>query len=117
MPRSARVEQGQLRLGLFDERNLLELSSPEYPGERLVACRNPALAELRTHQRAEFLAATEKNLGKIKARVDAGKLVGADKFGVAVGKIVNPTASTFIRTSRCGCAPRRSSSITARCWC
>jgi hypothetical protein len=85
----ALVEQGQLQLGLFDERNLLELSSPEYPGERLVACRNPALAELRTHKRAELLAATEKNLGKIKARVDAGKLVGADKIGVAVGKVVN----------------------------
>jgi hypothetical protein len=83
----ALVEQGQL--GLFDERNLLELSSPEYPGERLVACRNPALAELRTHKRAELLAATEKNLGKIKARVDAGKLVGADKIGVAVGKVIN----------------------------
>ena len=85
----ALVEQGQLQLGLFDERNLLELSSPEYPGERLVACRNPALAELRTHKRAELLAATETNLGKIKARVDAGKLVGADKIGVAVGKVVN----------------------------
>ena len=85
----ALVEQGQLQLGLFDERNLLELSSPEYPGERLVACRNPALAELRTHKRAELLAATERNLGKIKARVDAGKLVGADKIGVAVGKVVN----------------------------
>lgn len=85
----ALVEQGQLQLGLFDERNLLELSSPEYPGERLVACRNPALAELRTHKRAELLAATETNLGKIKAQVDAGKLVGADKIGVAVGKVVN----------------------------
>ena len=48
-----------------------------------------ALAELRTHKRAESLAATEKNLWKIKARVDAGKLVGADKIGVAVGKVVN----------------------------
>ncbi len=54
----ALVEQGQLQLGLFDERNLVELSSPEYPGERLVACRNPELAKLRAHKRADLLAAT-----------------------------------------------------------
>ena len=85
----ALVEQDHLQLGLFDERNLLELSSPEYPGERLVACRNPQLAKLRTHKRAELLAATEKNLEKIKARVAAGKLAGADAIGVAVGKLIN----------------------------
>ena len=72
----ALVEQGHLQLGLFDERNLLELSSPDYPGERLVACRNPELAKLRAHKREELLAATEANLQKIKARVDALKLVG-----------------------------------------
>ena len=50
-PRAIRalIEQGQLQLGLFDERNLFELSSPDYPGERLVACRNPELAKLRAH--------------------------------------------------------------------
>jgi len=85
----ALVEQGQLQLGLFDERNLVELSSPEYPGERLVACRNPELAKLRTHKREELLAATEKNLEKIRARVEAGRLAGADAIGVAVGKLVN----------------------------
>lgn len=85
----ALAEQGQLQLGLFDERNLVELSSPEYPGERLVACRNPELAKLRAHKRAELLAATERNLDKIKARVDAGKLVGSDDIGVRVGKVIN----------------------------
>ena len=85
----ALVEQGQLQLDLFDERNLLELSSPDYPGERLVACRNPELAKLRTHKRQELLAATEHNLEKIKARVDAGKLVGQDEIGLRVGKVVN----------------------------
>jgi transposase len=83
------VEQGQLQLGLFDERNLIELSSPEYPGERLVACRNPQLAKLRTIKREELLAATEKNLRPIKDRVDAGKLSGADAIGLRVGKVVN----------------------------
>ena len=85
----ALVEQGHLQLGLFDERNLLELSSPDYPGERLVACRNPELAKLRAHKREELLAATEANLQKIKARVDALKLVGRDEIGLRVGKVVN----------------------------
>ena len=81
--------QGHLQLGLFDERNLLEISSPDFPGERLVACRNPALAKLRAHTRDELLGATEKSLQKIQTRVQAGKLAGKDKIGVAVGKVVN----------------------------
>jgi hypothetical protein len=85
----ALVEQGALQLGLFDERNLLELSSPEYPGERLVACRNRELAALRAHKREALLAATEKSLQTIKDRVDAGKLSGADAIGLRVGKVVN----------------------------
>ena len=55
----ALVEQGQLQFGLFDERNLVELASPDYPVERLVACRNDALAKLRAHKRQELLKATE----------------------------------------------------------
>jgi hypothetical protein len=85
----ALVEQGQLQLGLFDQRNLLELSAPEYPGERLVACRNPELAKLRRHKREALLADTEANLQKVKDRVDAGKLTGADQIGLRVGKVVN----------------------------
>ena len=90
------VQQGAVQMGLFDERNLAEISSPDFPGERLVACRNPELAKLRAHTRADLLAATEKDLLSIQARVGAGKLVtrarklaGADKIGVAVGKVVN----------------------------
>jgi len=85
----ALVEQGHLQLDLFDERNLFEFSAPEYPGERLVACRNAPLAKLRAHQREDLLCATEKNLAKIKARVDAGKLMGQDAIGVRVGKVIN----------------------------
>ena len=85
----ALIEQGQLQLGLFDERNLLELSSPDYPGERLVACRNPELAKLRAHKREALLCATERNLDKIKVRVAAGKLAGQDTIGVRVGKVVD----------------------------
>jgi transposase len=102
----ALMEKDQLQLGLFDERNLVEISSPEYPGERLVACRNPELAKLRAHKRAELLVATETSLDKIKARVDKGKLCGSDEIGVRVGKVINRykmskhfelsiTASTF----------------------
>jgi transposase len=83
------IEQGHLQLGLFDERNLLELSSPDYPGERLVACRNPQLAKLRAHKREELLCATEKNLEQVKARVDTAKLAGQATIGVRVGKIIN----------------------------
>jgi len=83
------VEQGHLQLGLFDERNLIELSSPDYPAERLLACRNPELARLRAHKREQLLCATELNLSKIKARVDATKLSGRDKIGLRVGKVVN----------------------------
>lgn len=83
------VDQGHLQMGLFDERNLLEISSPDFPGERLVACRNPELAKLRVHTRADLLAATELSLHRIQARVEAGKLLGADKIGVAAGKVVN----------------------------
>jgi len=83
------VEQHHLQQGLFDERNLLEISSPDFPGERLVACRNPELARLRAHTREDLLAATERNLERILVRVEAGKLAGKDKIGVAVGKVVN----------------------------
>jgi len=85
----ALVEQGQLQLGLFDERNLVELSSPEYPGERLVACRNPQLAKLRALKREDLLLATEKNLEAIRERVQAGRLRGADAIGLRVGRVVN----------------------------
>ena len=85
----ALVEQGQLQLGLFDQRNLLELSSPDYPDERLVACRNPELAKLRAHKREALLTATENNLAKINDRVSVGKLTGQDKIGVRVGQVIN----------------------------
>lgn len=83
------VEQGHLQLGLFDQRNLAEITSPEYPGERLVACRNDALAKLRAHKRQSLLEATEALLDSVKASVDAGRLAGKDRIGVQVGKLIN----------------------------
>ena len=85
----ALIEQGQLQLGLFDDRNLIELISPDYPGERLVACRNPELARLRAHKREALLCATEGNLAKIKTQVESSKLKGRDKIGVRVGKVID----------------------------
>ena len=78
-----------LQLGLFDERNLFEFSSPDYPGERLIACRNPDLARLRTHKREALLAATEEELTKVQQMVTKGRLSGQDQIGVRVGKVVN----------------------------
>ena len=80
---------GALQPDLFDERNLFELTHRDYPGERLVACRNPQLARLRAHKREDMLSATEAALATIKASVTAGRLAGADKIGIAVGKVVN----------------------------
>jgi hypothetical protein len=76
-------------MSLFDQQDLAEITHPDYPGERLVACRNPALAELRAHKRRDLLAATEALLDKIAARVQAGTLAGQDTIGVAVGKLVD----------------------------
>lgn len=85
----ALVDRGQLQLDLFDERNLFELAHPDYPGERLVACRNPQLARLRAHKREDLLQATEAQLAAIHTRVTAGRLKGADRIGLAVGKVID----------------------------
>lgn len=85
----ALVEGGALQLGLFDEKNLFELVHPDYPGERLIACRNPDLAKLRAHKRQELLAATTRELEKVRAMVGRGTLRGAAKIGVRVGRVIN----------------------------
>jgi hypothetical protein len=83
------AEAGTLQLGLFDERGLAEITDPRYPDERLVVCRNPLLAEERARKRSELLAATEAKLAAIVARVEAGRLSGADRIGIAVGKVID----------------------------
>ena len=79
------VDQGVIQSSLFDESNLFEITHDDYPGERLIACRNPVLGRKRAHKRRDMLRATLEDLSKTKARVDAGRLKGADKIGVAVG--------------------------------
>lgn len=85
------AEAGTIQLSLFDERDLAEISSPDYPGERLVACRNPLLADERARKRRELLDATEQELLEVQARVRRAKrpLRGQDKIALAVGAVVN----------------------------
>jgi transposase len=85
----ALVHSGALQLGLFDERNLFEFAHPDYPNERLMACRNADLGRRRAHKREALLVATEKELQKVHTRVENGSLAGRDKIGVRVGKVVN----------------------------
>jgi hypothetical protein len=82
------VNAGQLQLGLFDERNLISFTSEDYPGERLVACRNPELVKLRAAKRKDLIAATMRELQKVAGMVAAGTLLGRDKIGLRVGKVI-----------------------------
>ena len=80
---------GPLQMSLFDAQDLAEISHPDYPGERLIACRNPALAAERTRKRADLLAATDKLLAGVADRVTRGTLTGAGEIGKAVGKVID----------------------------
>jgi hypothetical protein len=87
--RKLMADDGPLQLSLFDEQDLAEITSPDFPGERLVACRNPVLAAQRARKREDLLQATEKLLAPLTARVQAGRLGGAARIGVEAGKIIN----------------------------
>lgn len=83
------AQDGPLQMSLFDDHDLAEITHPDYPGERLIACRNPALATLRSAKRESLLTATETQLATISTRVRTGKLTGADAIGVALGKVID----------------------------
>jgi Transposase DDE domain len=87
----ALVETGAIQLSLFDRQDLLESTHPDYPGERLVCCHNPALAEERARKRTELLAATEQELATIAAATarDKRPVRGKDKIALKVGKVIN----------------------------
>jgi hypothetical protein len=82
------ADNGPLQMSLFDQQDLVEIDHPDYPGERLIACRNPLLAAQRARKRQNLLAATEELLEAITTRMDKGRLTGADKIGEAVGKVI-----------------------------
>jgi hypothetical protein len=83
------ADDGPLQMTLFDQHDLAEISHPDYPGERLVACRNPLLAAERARKREELLAATEQALAPVVAAVATGRLHGAAAIGLKVGPIIN----------------------------
>ena len=98
--RKLMADDGPLQLSLFDQQDLAEITSPDFPGERLIACRNPVLAAERARKREDLLAATEKLLAPVTARVQAGRLAGAGPIGVEVGKVIGTykTAKHFAVT-------------------
>jgi transposase len=83
------AEGGHLQFDLFDERNLISLTHEDYPGERLIACRNPALARQRAEKRKDLIAATTSELEKVAAMVGSGRLKGAGAIGVRAGKVAD----------------------------
>ncbi len=85
------AEQKVIQPTFFDDRDLVEISSPDFPGERLVVCRNPFLADERTRKREDLLSATEKKLAEIVEATKRPKrrLKGQDKIGLRVGKVIN----------------------------
>jgi hypothetical protein len=87
--RKLMADDGPLQLSLFDQQDLAEITSDDFPGERLICCRNPVLAAERARKREDLLAATEKLLAPVIARAQAGRLAGAAKIGVEVGKVIN----------------------------
>ena len=86
----ALLDAGAFQLSLFDERDLAEITAPEFPGERLVVCKNPLLAEERARKREDLLRATEAALTKLADQIACGTgRTGRDKIGRAVGRIEN----------------------------
>jgi hypothetical protein len=83
------AEDGALQLSLFDQQDLAEISSPDYPGERLIACCNPFLAAERAAHRQRLLAVTEAELARVEGMVTAGRLTDPAKIGVRAGKVIN----------------------------
>ena len=82
------VEDGAIQMGLFDERTLFELEHPDWPGERLIACRNPELATRRTAKREALLEATAAELEKVRRMVGRGRLYGKKDIGERVNKLL-----------------------------
>ena len=82
---------GPLQLSLFDERDLAEITSPDFPGERLIVCRNRELATERARQREALLVATERELARVQAQVrrKGSSLRSVGEIGLAVGEVVN----------------------------
>ncbi len=115
------LETGALQLSLFDQRDMASITTPDFPGERLVVCRNPGLAAERARKREELLAATERDLARIQAAAarKRGPLRGTAPIGLAVGAIINKhkVAKHFdfaITRNGCPASPARSAKLPSR---
>jgi len=93
-------DDGPLQMSLFDTWGFAEITSPDYPGERLVCCHNPVLAAERARKREDLLAATEQDLAKVRASVDAGRLKDPDKIGIRIGRSSASTRSASTSSPR-----------------
>ena len=116
-PSIRKLLEGPLQLSLFDERNLAEISSPDFPDERLVACRNPTLADETARQRTELLQATEKALIKVQEAVAAGRLKKCGAIGGRVQGILNRYKTTRffrVRIEDCAFTWERNDDLIAR---
>ena len=89
-PSELLVEAGALQMLLFDQRDMAAVTSPDYPGERLIVCRNPDFAAERRRKREELLAATERDLARIRAAAlrERSPLKGQDKIAIKVGAVL-----------------------------
>jgi hypothetical protein len=83
------AETGPLQMSLFDQQDLAEIAHPDFPDERFIACRNPALAQERARKRQDLLAATEKLFAPIITAVAQGRLRGEDQIGLKLGKVLS----------------------------
>ena len=111
------IGTGDLQLSLFDERNLAEITSPQFPGERLVVCRNPQLAADRARKREDLLQATERELEKVRQMVDGPrgslKHASAGKIGKRAGRSVTSTRSPSTSSCRSQTARSPTTALTA----
>jgi hypothetical protein len=98
------MNSGAVQLTLFDQRDMASITSPDFPGERLVVCRNPDLAAERARKRNELLADTEKDLGRIKAAVGRKRnpLRGTAEIALKVGEVLNTTSVRLTAARRIG---------------
>ena len=82
------IQAGTIQMGLFDERNFFEVTHPDFPGERLIACRNLKLAQRRRDKRTSLLEATAKELERVRQMVGRGRLQGKEQIGEQVRKVL-----------------------------
>ena len=108
------ADDGPLQLSLFDEQDLAEITYPDFPGERLICLPQPRAGRRARPQARDLLAATEKLLAPLIARVEAGPAGGAARIGVKAGKVINKYKRQALRRHHHRCQPLRVSDGATR---